>query len=48
MTTTTFDTEWKTEADRVQWLQAHDERHRVLVAEDAWRGVICSTTEGWI
>jgi L-amino acid N-acyltransferase YncA len=32
-TTATFDTEPKTVADRTQWLQAHDERHPILVAE---------------
>ena len=31
-TTATFDTETKTVAEREQWLQAHDERHPVLVA----------------
>jgi L-amino acid N-acyltransferase len=31
-TTATFDTEPKTTQDREQWLQAHDERHPVLVA----------------
>jgi len=32
-TTATFDTEPKSVADRIQWLQSHDERHPVLVAE---------------
>lgn len=32
-TTATFDTETKTEEDRRAWLEAHDERHPVLVAE---------------
>ena len=32
-TVATFDTEPKTVAERTQWLQAHDERHPVLVAE---------------
>jgi len=31
-TTATFDTETKSVEDRAQWLQAHDERHPVLVA----------------
>jgi phosphinothricin acetyltransferase len=31
-TTATFDTEPKAAAERLQWLQAHDERHPVLVA----------------
>jgi phosphinothricin acetyltransferase len=32
-TTATFDTEPKTEQDRLAWLQSHDDRHPVLVAE---------------
>ncbi|MEP6669300.1 MAG: N-acetyltransferase family protein [Chthoniobacter sp.] len=32
-TTATFDTEVKSAAERTQWLQSHDERHPVLVAE---------------
>lgn len=32
-TTSTFDTEPKTEQDRLQWLSAHDGRRPVLVAE---------------
>lgn len=32
-TTATFDTEPKTERDRLEWLAAHDHRHPVLVAE---------------
>ena len=32
-TTATFDTEIKTEEDRMIWLEAHDEMHPVLVAE---------------
>jgi phosphinothricin acetyltransferase len=32
-TTATFDTEPKTVEEREQWLQSHDERHPVLVAE---------------
>jgi L-amino acid N-acyltransferase YncA/ubiquinone/menaquinone biosynthesis C-methylase UbiE len=32
-TTATFDTEPKTVAERLQWFQAHDGRHPVLVAE---------------
>lgn len=31
-TTATFDTETKTADERAQWLQAHDDRHPVLVA----------------
>lgn len=40
-TTATFDTEPKTVAERAQWLQAHDERHPVLVA------VADSVVVGW-
>jgi phosphinothricin acetyltransferase len=32
-TTATFDTQPKSVEERTQWLQAHDERHPVLVAE---------------
>lgn len=32
-TTATFDTEPKSEDDRLRWLESHDERHPVLVAE---------------
>src|SRR6266566_8186723 len=31
-TTATFDTEPKSTAERLQWFQAHDERHPILVA----------------
>lgn len=40
-TTATFDTEPKSEEERARWLQGHDERHPVLVAE--WRGQVV----GW-
>lgn len=40
-TTATFDTETKTTAERTQWLQAHDDRHPVLVA------VVDSKVVGW-
>jgi L-amino acid N-acyltransferase YncA len=40
-TTATFDTETKTVAEREQWLQAHDERHPVLVA------VVDGKVVGW-
>lgn len=33
-TTATFDTEIKTEADRLQWFKNHDHRHPVLIAEE--------------
>lgn len=32
-TTATFDTDLKTETDRLNWLQQHDEMHPVIVAE---------------
>lgn len=32
-TTATFDLEPKTREDRLQWFEAHDERHPILVAE---------------
>jgi phosphinothricin acetyltransferase len=32
-TTATFDTEPKSAQERLQWLETHDERHPVLVAE---------------
>jgi L-amino acid N-acyltransferase len=32
-TTATFDTETKTAEERAEWLQSHDERHPILVAE---------------
>jgi L-amino acid N-acyltransferase YncA len=32
-TTATFDTETKTAEERIQWLQSHDDRHPILVAE---------------
>ena len=32
-TTATFDTEPKSTEERIRWLQSHDERHPVLVAE---------------
>ena len=40
-TTATFDTASKTAEDRADWLQAHDERHPVLVA------VVDGTVVGW-
>ena len=32
-TTATFDTEPKTTAERLQWFEAHDERHPILIAQ---------------
>ncbi len=40
-TTATFDTEPKTTAERLEWFNAHDERHPVLVA------VVEGTIVGW-
>ncbi len=40
-TTATFDIEPKSVADRVQWLESHDERHPVLVA------VVDDQVVGW-
>ena len=40
-TTATFDTEPKTTAERLEWFEAHDERHPILVA--AVEGIIV----GW-
>lgn len=46
-TTATFDTEPKTEADRRQWPQSHDERHPILVAEVEGRVVGWSSLTRW-
>jgi len=46
-TTATFDTEPKTLADRTQWLESHDERHPVLVAEVEGRVVGWSSLTRW-
>ncbi len=46
-TTATFDTEPKSVADRVQWLQAHDERHPVLVAEAGGKVVGWASLTRW-
>ena len=46
-TTATFDTEPKSEEDRTQWLQAHDERHPVLVAVLDGRVVGWSSLTRW-
>lgn len=40
-TTATFDTEPKTVEERTKWLQSHDDRHPVLVAE------VDGTVVGW-
>ena len=40
-TTATFDTEPKSTEERVRWLESHDERHPVLVAE------LNGTVMGW-
>ena len=40
-TTATFDTEPKSTEERIRWLESHDDRHLVLVAE------LDSTVVGW-
>ncbi|MCE2845754.1 MAG: N-acetyltransferase family protein [Sphingobacteriales bacterium] len=40
-TTATFDTDPKTETDRLSWLRAHGEQHPVLVA------IVDNTVAGW-
>jgi L-amino acid N-acyltransferase len=40
-TTATFDTEPKTTAERLEWFEAHDERHPILVA------AVEGTVAGW-
>jgi phosphinothricin acetyltransferase len=46
-TTATFDTETKSVEDRAQWLQAHDERHPVLVATLDDRVVGWASLSAW-
>jgi L-amino acid N-acyltransferase len=46
-TTATFDTEVKTVEERAQWLEAHDERHPVLVAEVAGKVVGWTSLSRW-
>ncbi|MDR3406603.1 MAG: GNAT family N-acetyltransferase [Chthoniobacter sp.] len=46
-TTATFDTEPKSVAERTQWLQSHDERHPVLVAEVDGRVVGWASLTRW-
>jgi phosphinothricin acetyltransferase len=46
-TTATFDTEPQSEQDRPAWLQAHDERHPVLVAERDGRIVGWAALSKW-
>ena len=46
-TTATFDTEVKTEEDRRAWLEAHDERHPVLVAEQNGEVVGWASLSKW-
>lgn len=46
-TTATFDTEPKSVEERTQWLQAHDERHPVLVAEVEGRVVGWASLSSW-
>jgi phosphinothricin acetyltransferase len=46
-TTATFDTELKTETDRMIWLEAHDEMHPVLVAELNGRVIGWASLSRW-
>jgi len=46
-TTATFDTETKSVEERVRWLQAHDERHPVLVADVDGRVVGWTSLSSW-
>jgi len=46
-TTATFDTEPKSVAERTEWLQSHDERHPVLVAEMAGKVVGWAALTRW-
>ena len=46
-TTATFDTEPKTVAERMQWLQSHDDRYPVWVAERAGRVVGWGSLTKW-
>lgn len=45
--TATFDTEVKTEADRMKWLRQHDEKHPVLVAEKEGKVVGWASLTRW-
>jgi L-amino acid N-acyltransferase YncA len=46
-TTATFDTEEKTTDDRAAWLQAHDDRHPVFVAECDGRVIGWASLSKW-
>jgi len=46
-TTATFDTEPKSEADRLVWFESHDDRYPVIVAEDAGRVVGWASLSRW-
>jgi phosphinothricin acetyltransferase len=46
-TTATFDTETKSAEERARWLQTHDERHPVLVAEAGGRVVGWASLTRW-
>jgi len=46
-TTATFDTQAKTVEERTQWLQSHDERYPVLVAEVDGRVVGWASLSAW-
>lgn len=45
--TATFDTEPKSVDERIQWLQTHDERHPVLVAEKDGKVVGWASLSSW-
>ncbi len=46
-TTATFDTETKTESDRMEWFRAHDEQHPVIVAENEGRVIGYASLTRW-
>src|SRR6185436_9995213 len=46
-TTATFDTETKSVEERTRWLQTHDERHPVLVAEVDGKVVGWASLSSW-
>src|SRR5690242_2393606 len=46
-TTATFDTEPKTEEDRLDWLRSHDDHHPVFVAEVAGEVVGWASLSKW-
>jgi phosphinothricin acetyltransferase len=46
-TTATFDTVERTQADRLAWLQSHDERHPILVAQRNGKVVGWASLSQW-